>query len=68
MGGIFSWFRKESDDREEFDGLELVEGSEEDSSEEEEIICKEIRNLFRKLRKRRVKKSLTSNSLGPTGL
>ena len=67
MGGIFSWFRKESDDREEFDDLELVEDSEEDSSEEEEIIRKELKNLFKKLRKRRVKKD-TSNSLSPTGL
>ena len=33
-----------------------MEDSEEDSSEEEEIICKELKNLFKKLRKRRVKK------------
>ena len=57
MGGIFSWFRIVSDDREEFDDLELMKDSEEDSSEEEEeIVHKELKNLFRKLRKCRVKK------------
>ena len=52
VGSIFSaLFRKESDAREEFDYLEFVEDSEDSSEEEEEIIHKEIRNLFRKLRK-----------------
>ena len=64
VGSIFSaLFRKESVVREEFDDLEFVEDSEDSSEEEEEIIRKEIRNLFRKLRKRKVKKKKTYTQL-----
>ena len=57
VGSIFSaLFRKQSVTREEFDDWEFVEDSEESSEDEEEIICREIRNLRRKLRKCKAKK------------